>query len=142
MRGLLIAAALTVFLLPGCSMRLQGAPSEREFRKLHAHPFVADPARAEAILSGARQISICSRTAEVRRLMGDPDFGVVTDDSNGNHTAARWTYLLDEKPAAGGPRYAVDVTVNASRDVISIFAYSGSETNFSLVNDGPGCYHR
>ena len=125
-------------------MRLQGVPSEREFRrKLKTQPsYVADPARAEAILSGVRQIEICSRTSDVRRLMGEPDFGVVTYDSNGNHNAARWTYVLEEKPARGGPRHAVDVTVNAARDVISISIFTASEVTSTLVNDGPGCHSR
>jgi hypothetical protein len=143
MRRVLVTAASAFLLLQGCALRLQGAPSEREFReKQQGRQYVADPVRAEAILSGVRQIKICSRTSEVRRLLGEPDFGVVTDDSNGNHNAAQWTYVLDEKPAGGGPRHAVEVTVNAARDVISIFVFTDSGANFSLVTDGPGCNSR
>jgi len=74
--------------------------------------------------------------------MGEPDFGSVTYDTNGNHNAAIWTYVLDERPADGGPRHSVDVVVNASKDVISIVILTGSEFSFSLVNDGPGCHPR
>ena len=144
MRRVPIAAVSALLLLQGCSLRLQGAPTEREFRrKLEAQPtYVADPARAEAILDGAEQLEICSRTADVRRLMGEPDFGVVTSDSNGNHTAAQWTYVLEEKPARGGPRYAVTVEVNAARDVISISTFTATEVTAKLVIDGPGCHSR
>jgi hypothetical protein len=143
MRRVLIAAAPAFLLLQGCSLRLQGAPSEREFRQAQAgKPYIADPARAEAILSGARNIKICSRASDVRRLMGEPDFGAVTYDSNGNHNAALWTYLIDEMPASGGPRHAVEVTVNAARDVIDISVFTGSEAYISLVTDGPGCHSR
>ena len=141
MRRVLIAAGSALLVLQGCTLRLQGAPTEREFHeKLAGRPYFADAARSETVLSGARQIDICSRTSDVRRLMGEPDFGVVTYDSNGNHDAAKWTYVLEEKPAAGGPRHAVDVTVNASRDVISIFVFTDSAASFTLVNDGPGCH--
>jgi hypothetical protein len=75
MRRILIAAGSALFVMQGCSLRLQGAPTEREYRRnLEAH--------------------------------------------------------------------AVDVTVNASRDVISISTFTRSEAKFSLVNDGPGCDHR
>jgi len=54
--------------------------------------------------------------------------------------AAKLTCVLAENPAASGPRHAVDVTVNASRDVISIFVFTDSAASFTLVNDGPGCH--
>jgi len=144
MRRVLITAGLALLVLQGCSLRLQGAPSEREFfRKLETQPaYVADPARADAILSGVRQINICSRAKDVRRLMGEPDYGSVAYDTNGNHDAVIWSYVLDAEPAGGGPMHAVAITVNASRYVICIVTLTDSEFFFSLVDDGPGCHSR
>jgi hypothetical protein len=138
--SLAIAAGLALFVSQGCSLARQGAPSEKEFRRgVAATPYVAATARAETILSGVRQIGICSRTSDVRRLLGEPDFGVVTYDSNGNHNAVKWTYLLREMPGPGGHRQAVDVTMNAARYVISIYNAGESDIRFTGVNDGPGC---
>jgi hypothetical protein len=138
--GVAIAACAVVLLLQGCSLMRQGAPSERQFRKHQAsHPYVADPARAQAIVSGAKRIEICSRRTDVRKLIGEPDFGVLTYDSNGNHNAVKWTYLLREMPGPGGHRQAVDVTMNAARYVISICNAGESDIRFTGVNDGPGC---
>src|SRR5215831_15704818 len=116
-----IAAGIgLLLLLQGCALRLQGAHSEREFRReVASHPYVADAQRAHSIIAGAGQVKICSRTSEVRRLMGEPDFGVQTYDSSGVHTAVRWTYLLSEESAAGARR-AVEVGLNAGGYVFSI----------------------
>ena len=120
-----IVTGLGFLVLQGCSLRLQGAASEREFRRQPtAHPYVADATRADSILSGARQVQVCSRASEVRRLMGAPDFGVQTYDSTGNHTAVRWTYLLSEPLDAGGLVRAVHVTLNAGAAVASPVARS------------------
>ena len=129
-----------LLLMAGCSLVLQGARTEGQFRKaLPSQPYIADTARSETILSGAKQIRICSRRADVRRLMGEPDFGVLTHDSSGNHTAARWTYLISEEPRA---KRAVEVSLNKAGDVFSIIPLGLPDIHFSTVNDGPGCESR
>jgi hypothetical protein len=138
--GVAIAACAVVLLLQGCSLMRQGAPSERQFRKHQAsHPYVADPARAQAIVSGAKRIEICSRRTDVRKLIGEPDFGVLTYDSNGNHNAVQWTYLISEEPGAS---QNVKVTLNKAHDVISVVRLGLSEATISTVSDGPGCHSR
>jgi hypothetical protein len=139
MRGapIAIVSGLAVLVLQGCSLVLQGAPTERAFRRGPAsQPYVADAARAESIISGVQQVKICTRRTEVRQLMGEPDFGELTYDSNGNHSAAEWTYLISEQP---GAKRAVKVTLNKAGHVISIVPLGLPEVSFSVVMDGPGC---
>ena len=119
---------------------LQGAQTEATFRRgLADASYVANAQRSDAIMAGARQIGVCSRRSDVRRLMGEPDFGVLTYDSNGNHTAAQWTYLISEVPTA---MKAVHVSLNKAGDVFSVFPVGLPDIPFSTVDDGPGCRTR
>jgi hypothetical protein len=136
-----VAVGLSALVMQGCGLYRQGAQSERKFLEgLRSRPYVADPARAEAIVSGARQLHICSRKSDVRRLMGEPDFGKRTYDSNGNRKAAEWTFVLRESDKKAGTfEQAVDVDVNSAGWVIAISPLGIEGVAFSVVNDGPGC---
>src|ERR1044071_2701512 len=133
MRAASVVAAITGLVsLQGCALVLQGAPTEAAFRRgLAAAPYVADAARRDAIMAGAKQMRVCSRRTEVRRLMGEPDFAVRTHDSNGNHTAAQWTYLISEVPTA---MKAVHVSLNKAGDVFSILPVGLPDIPFSTVD--------
>jgi hypothetical protein len=125
----------------GCSIYRQGAPSEREFRQSHAHPYVADAGQTARIIAGARGLHICSRAADVRKLMGEPDIGARAHDSSGDFTAARWIYFVREDD---DPRLAqrVEVTINARHEVISIMPFGILSLPLSIVVDDPGCHLR
>ncbi len=132
---------LSALMLQGCALYRQGAPTQRQFLEgLRSRPYVADAARAEAIISGARQLHICSRKSEVRQLMGEPDFGARTFDSNGERKAAMWTYALRESAKTAGTfEQAVDIDVNSAGWVIGISPRGIDGAMFSTVVDGPGC---
>jgi hypothetical protein len=78
-----------------------GAPPHEIFRAgIHAHPYAADAARAARIRAGAPQIKACMKLAEVRRLLGTPDFGGITHNSaapKGVVTGAAWNYVIRER---------------------------------------------
>jgi hypothetical protein len=139
-----IAMGLSALMFQGCALYRQGAPTEREFLEgLGSRPYVADAARTEAIISGARRLHICSRKSEVRQLMGEPDFGARTFDSNGERKAAMWTYAVRESATTAGTfEQAVAINVNSAGRVIGISPRGIDGVAFSTVNDGPGCGSR
>jgi hypothetical protein len=146
MRGSMFAvvAVSTPLVLNGCSLYRQGAPSEQQFRRgLATHPYIAAPARGEAIISGAREVQICTRRADVLRLMGEPDFGARTYDSIGQRSAVQWHYLIRESSQApGDPGLAVTVTLNSGHDVIGLQATGVLDQRVMTVMDDPGCTRR
>jgi hypothetical protein len=143
MRGSMLAvvAISMPLLLNGCVLYRQGAPSEQQFRRgLTTHPYIAPPGRGEAIISGAREVQICTRRAEVLRLMGEPDFGVRTHDSTGDRSAVEWHYVIRESSQApSDPGQAVTVTLNAGHEVIGLQAMGVLEQRVMTVMDDPGC---
>jgi hypothetical protein len=80
---------------------------------IRAYPFVAGAARREKIRVGVPQLKRCMASAEVRKLIGDPDFGYTGYKSG---TSGRvpakliWNYVLEKK--------ALKETEPASRVVV------------------------
>jgi hypothetical protein len=61
------------------------------------YPFIAAAARREKIKVGVPQMTRCMPASEVRKLIGDPDFGIVAY-KGGVPSKHLWHYIL-EKPA-------------------------------------------
>ncbi len=64
-------------------------------QSIRSYPFAASPKRREKIRTGVPQLTRCMPAAEVRRLIGDPDFGYATN--KGGLGAMNWTYVLEKK---------------------------------------------
>jgi hypothetical protein len=74
--------------------------SDAFLKSIRSYPFVAVAARREKIRTGVPQLSRCMPSTEVRRLIGDPDFGYVAYKSgnNGNVPSKRiWNYVLEKQ---------------------------------------------
>src|SRR6188768_2932539 len=71
-------------------------------RGIRSYPFIAPTARREKIRTGVPQLARCMPSAQVRKLLGDPDFGYIAyrEGTNGKVPAMKlWNYIL-EKAAA------------------------------------------
>ena len=76
-------------------------PSTDAFlQSIRAYPFTAGAARREKIRVGVPQITRCMASTEVRKLIGDPDFGYIgyKTGANGRVPAKLvWNYVLEKK---------------------------------------------
>jgi hypothetical protein len=99
-----------VLLLAAAGMRVgaQAAdsytpPTTEAFVKgIRAYPFVANAARREKLRVGVPKLAKCMPSTEVRKLIGDPDFGYVGYKSGPNGRVPvkeLWTYVLEKKAA-------------------------------------------
>ena len=79
------------------------------------YPFVANPARRAKLRAGVPQLTRCMSPAEVRRLIGDPDFGYVAFKA-GVPSKKLWSYVLEKKTLA---------EVEASSRVVAWFGNDG-----------------
>jgi hypothetical protein len=76
-------------------------PTAKAFlESIATYPFVAGAARREKIRAGVPMLKNCMPSTEVRRLIGDPDFGYIGFRSGANtRTRAKeiWNYVLVKK---------------------------------------------
>jgi hypothetical protein len=73
------------------------APTTDAFLKtIKSYPLVASAKRREQLRAGVPTLARCTPSAEVRRLLGDPDYGYVSYKGD---VVARimWTYVLEKK---------------------------------------------
>lgn len=74
--------------------------SDAFLRSIKAYPFVASAARRDKVKKGVPLLTRCMPAAEVRKLIGDPDFGYVGYKSGPNGRVPAklvWTYVLEKK---------------------------------------------
>jgi hypothetical protein len=62
---------------------------------IKSYPFAASPQRRDQLKTGVPRLTRCMPAEEVRRLIGDPDFGYPT--GKGGPGAMNWTYVLEKK---------------------------------------------
>ena len=62
---------------------------------IRSYPFTASPQRRDKLRTGVPQLARCMPAEEVRKLIGDPDFGYPT--GKGGPGAVNWTYVLEKK---------------------------------------------
>jgi hypothetical protein len=76
-------------------------PTSADFLKgIRNYPFVADAARRAKIRAGVSQLTRCAPAEQVRKLMGDPDFGYVAYKAGTNGRVPEmniWHYILEKK---------------------------------------------
>jgi hypothetical protein len=76
--------------------------SDAFLKAIRSYPFVAAADRREKISAAVPRITLCMPAADVRRLIGDPDFGLVAFKSGtqGKVPAMKlWHYVLEKKAA-------------------------------------------
>ena len=106
MRARVATGLILLLAVAGMMADVQGAgtyvpPSIDAFLKgIRAYPFVAGAARREKLRVGVPQVTRCMPSSEVRKLIGDPDFGYVgyKSGTNGRVPAKLiWNYVLEKK---------------------------------------------
>lgn len=109
-------------------------------RGIKSYPYAAPAARRDRIRAGVPKLARCMAWAEVRKLMGDPDFGITAyRGGTGNTVPTRrlFTYIL-EKPAATeavqGSRVVLWLGNDFKLQAITIHGAPGLETNISRRN--------
>jgi hypothetical protein len=132
-------------LLPGagvCAADNYSPPTTDAFLQgIKSYPFVATAPRREKIRVGVPQLSRCMPSSEVRRLIGDPDFGYVAYKSgtSGNVPSKRiWTYVL-EKQARVETVPSTQVVVwfdgNGKLQTVAVHGAPDIEASISRRND-------
>jgi len=95
-------------LLPSLALLMAGAfaadsymaPTIDAFKNgVRKYPYVAAAARREKIRIGVPALKRCMTSAEVRTIIGDPDFGYDTYKSGGGLSKRIWHYILVKKEA-------------------------------------------
>lgn len=64
-------------------------------KSVKSYPFAASPQRRDQLKTGVPQLTRCMPSEQVRKLIGDPDFGYPT--GKGGPGAMNWTYVLEKK---------------------------------------------
>jgi hypothetical protein len=65
-------------------------------QSIKSYPLVASPGRRERLRVGVPQLTRCTPSADVRRLLGDPDYGYASY-KGGAVSRIMWTYVLEKK---------------------------------------------
>jgi hypothetical protein len=72
-------------------------PTTDEFLKgIKGYPLVASAERRERLRTGVPKLARCAPSAEVRRLLGNPDYGYAAYKA-GAVSRIMWTYVLEKK---------------------------------------------
>jgi hypothetical protein len=79
-------------------------PTTDSFLKsVRGYPFVADAARRERLRLGVPKLTRCMASPDVRKLVGDPDFGFVAYKAGTEGKVPAmviWNYILEKKAAS------------------------------------------
>jgi hypothetical protein len=109
-------------------------------RSIKSYPYSAPDARRDRIRAGVPKLVRCMPWAEVRKLMGDPDFGITAYRGGTGKTVPTrrlFTYIL-EKPAATeavqGARVVLWVGNDFKLEAITIHGAPGIESQISRRN--------
>ena len=78
-------------------------PGKDAFLKsIHDYPFVADAGRRARVRAAVPQLARCMPSTQVRKLLGDPDFGYVAYQAGTDGKVPQmriWHYVLEKKAA-------------------------------------------
>ena len=111
--------------------------SDAFLKSIRAYPFVVAPARREKIRAGVPKLLRCMPSTEVRKLIGDPDFGYIGYKSGpGGRVPARfiWNYVLEKKARVEtepGSRVVVWYDTNWNIEAVTVHGAPDIEANVS-----------
>lgn len=116
-------------------------PTSDAFLKgIRSYPFAAAAARREMLRTGVPKLTRCMFSAEVRRLIGNPDFGYVAYKSGTNGTVPAkkiWNYVLEKKAATEvepGSRVVVWFDVDGKLQAVTVHGAPDIESMMSRRN--------
>ena len=101
--GLILLLATAVRLAGAAAAENYTPPTTDAFLKsIHAYPFVAGAARRDQIRTGVPRLTRCMASPDVRKLLGNPDFGFVAYKAGTEGKVPSmviWNYILEKKAA-------------------------------------------
>ena len=106
-------------------------------RRIPSYPYVAAAARRDKIRAGVAQLDRCMASAEVRRLLGDPDFAYVAyrEGSSGTVPGKKiWNYVLEKHAATEtvpGSRVVVWFDTAGKLQAVTVHGAPGIESSVS-----------
>ena len=125
--GLILLLAVAGMMADVQAADIYGPPSIDAFlESIRTYPFVAGAARREKVRGGVPQLTRCMPSTEVRKLIGDPDFGYVgyKSGTNGRVPAKLiWNYVLEKKALTEtepGSRVVVWFDTNAKIEAVTV----------------------
>jgi hypothetical protein len=111
--------------------------TEAFLRGIKRYPYVAAAPRRDRIRAGVPRLTRCMPAADVRKLLGNPDFGFLAYKKSSSGTVADrvlWNYVL-EKPTANETVPSSNVMIWFDNDfklqAVTVHATPGLETNIS-----------
>ena len=138
--GLILLLAFAGMIAGARAADIYVPPSSDAFLKsIHAYPFAAGTARREKIRVGVPKLTRCMASTEVRKLIGDPDFGYVgyISGANGRVPAKLiWSYVLEKKALAEtepGSRVVVWFDTNEKIEAVTVHGAPDIEAMVSRV---------
>jgi hypothetical protein len=135
-----------LLLVPMVVGTLSGAAAAESFtpptadafvNSIRAYPFVAPAARREQLRVGVPLLTRCMPSSEVRRRLGDPDFGYTGYKSgSGGRVPAKyiWHYIIEKKARAEtepGSRVVVWFDTNMNIEAVTVHGAPDIEPNVS-----------
>ena len=149
MRARVATGLILLLAVVGMTAGVQAAdiyvpPSSTAFVKsVRAYPFAAGAARREKIRVGVPQLTRCMPSTEVRKLIGDPDFGYVgyKSGTNGRVPAKLvWNYILEKKALAETePGSRVVVWFDTKEKVEGVAVYGAPDIEAVVSRHGETC---
>jgi len=149
MRARVATGLILLLAVVGMAAAVQAAdiyvpPSSDAFLKsVRAYPFAAGAARREKIRVGAPRLKRCMSSSEVRKLIGDPDFGYVGYKSGANGRVPAklvWNYILEKKALAETePGARVVVWFDPKEKVEGVTVYGAPDIEAMVSRRGETC---
>ena len=149
MRARVATGLILLLAVVGMTAAVQAAdiyvpPSSDAFLKsVRAYPFAAGAARREKIRVGAPRLKRCMSSTEVRKLIGDPDFGYVGYKSGANGRVPAklvWNYILEKKALAETePGSRVVVWFDTKQKVEGVTVYGAPDIEAMVSRRGETC---
>ena len=114
--------------------------TEAFLKSVRSYPFVADTARRERIHDGVPKLGRCMTSVDVRKLIGDPDFGFVAYKAGTEGKVPAmviWNYILEKKAATEtepGSRVVVWFDMQAKLQAVTVHGAPDLEATVSRTS--------
>jgi len=117
--------------------------SDAFVKAIRAYPFTANAERRAKIRLGVPQLKRCMASADVRRLLADPDFGYIAwkSGTHGKEPAQLiWHYVLEKKTATETePSASVVVWFDTNAKLQTVAVHGARDIESNVSRTGTKC---
>ena len=117
--------------------------SDAFVKSIRSYPFRAGADRRTKIRVGVPQLKRCMASAEVRKLLADPDFGYVAWKSGAQGKVPAkliWHYILEKKAATETePASSVVVWFDPNGKLETVAVHGAADIEANVSRAGPKC---